>query len=291
VYNEGDSSRGFAICLKCGFADSEPALKKGKQEYPNGFEQHAALHDKDEWKQCWKTADKNPDIRNQVLAARETTDVLMLDLTDCTRLASSENVMLTVGYAMQRSGAKLLELDTRELGVMITPARKEGQSLGIVLYDTAAGGAGHVFELMKMGRPWLEEALSVLTAKGDSTHDQRCDHACLDCILSFDNQLNIHSLDRRAAATLLSSLLAGDFEEPLASTAPNGLSVNPSNHVSTTGAYSNLLAFKFGFHIQELCRWKNLQCSQSLPQVFHCVVRRVIERTASETPKLHATSF
>jgi DEAD/DEAH box helicase domain-containing protein len=232
VYNEGDSSRGFAICLKCGFADSEPALKKGKQEYPNGFEQHAALHDKDEWKQCWKTADKNPDIRNQVLAARETTDVLMLDLTDCTRLASSENVMLTVGYAMQRSGAKLLELDTRELGVMITPARKEGQSLGIVLYDTAAGGAGHVFELMKMGRPWLEEALSVLTAKGDSTHDQRCDHACLDCILSFDNQLNIHSLDRRAAATLLSSLLAGDFEEPLASTAPNGLSVNPLTHLT-----------------------------------------------------------
>lgn len=209
VYNSGDNGAGFAICLKCGYADSEPVQLKAKSAYPKDFETHSPLFDKSPWSRCWKAGDKAPDLRNQTLAARETTDVLMIDLTDCTSLAADQSVMLTLGYALQRAGAKILELDSRELGVMLAPARKEGNTHGIVLYDTAAGGAGHVYELMKTGRPWLEEALLVLTAQNDPTHDQRCQNACLDCILSFDNQLKIDKLNRRPATKLLKKLLAG----------------------------------------------------------------------------------
>jgi hypothetical protein len=214
VYNQGENNTGFAICLKCGYADSEPERKAGKNTYPKNFEAHSPLFDKSIWSRCWKAGDRAPELRNQTLAARETSDVLMLDLTDCTALAIDECIMLTLGYAFQRAGSKILELDSRELGVMLTPARPDGKTHGIVLYDTAAGGAGHVYELLKIGRTWLDEALQVLTAKGDLTHDQRCENACLDCILSFDNQLNVNKLDRRAAANVLRRLLnpeADDF--------------------------------------------------------------------------------
>lgn len=210
VYNAGENSSGFAICLKCGYADSEKEWKEGKDVYPKDFQSHAPLHERDPWSRCWRSNENPPELRNQILAARETTDVLMIDLTDCSNLASDPSTMMTLGYALQRAGAKILELDARELGVMLTPARKEGSTLGIVLYDTAAGGAGHVYELMKIKRPWVEEALNVLTAKGDLTHDQRCERACLDCILSFDNQMNVGMLNRKLATDLLKRLLSGD---------------------------------------------------------------------------------
>jgi hypothetical protein len=209
VYNAGDEQNGFAICLKCGYADSEPKLKKGKASYPAGFETHAPLHEGDEWEKCWKTGTK-PELRNQTLAARETTDVLMLDFADCPLDSTDEDVMLTVGYALQRAGAQILELDSRELGVMLAPCRRNSNANGVVIYDTAAGGAGHVFELMKIGRVWIEKAVTILDANGDPTHDQRCQHACLDCILSYDNQLNIGMLKRKEGLKMLKSLFTGE---------------------------------------------------------------------------------
>lgn len=235
VYNAGEEQHGFAICLKCGYADSEPAYKKGKPSYPKDFESHAPLHDKDQWSRCWKTNDKAPELRNQILAARETTDVLMLDFADCTSFSSDTSVMLTIGYALQRAGAQLLEIDSRELGVMLAPCRKSGNSAGVVIYDTAAGGAGHVFELMKIGRPWLEQAFRVLTANGEPTHDQRCQRACLDCILSFDNQMNIDRLNRRLTLRVLKSLLEGTDFEPA-----SGGSASPSP-LSAQGVGGNTL--------------------------------------------------
>jgi len=220
VYNLGESKNGFAICLKCGYADSEPVLKKGKQDFPTGFAEHTALHVKETWSRCWRPGELPSVLRKQTLAARETTDVLMLDFSACTSLSSNESVMYSLGYALQRAGAQLLELDSRELGVMLTHYQSDGPGLGVVLYDTAAGGAGHVLELMNIGRPWLEKALEILNANGESTHDQRCQTACLDCILSFDNQLNVDKLNRRAALSLLELLLMG---KPPSAEADTGL--------------------------------------------------------------------
>ncbi len=227
VYNKGENGTGFAICTKCGYADSEPESLKG-HEYPKDFVEHAEINDKDVWSRCWKNNDKSVDIRNQILGARETTDILMLDFTDCTRLSQNKRLMITIGYALQRAGAKILELDSRELGVMLSTARKDSDSHGVILYDTAAGGAGHVLELKQSGREWVEEALRVLTANGDLTHDQRCDRACLDCILSFDNQLTVHEFDRKGAAWLLQSLLNGTYVED-AQLEPNAVLIEPAS--------------------------------------------------------------
>jgi Lhr-like helicase len=182
VYNSGDSGHGFAICTACGYADSEPAAG---DKYPSGFEKHPRLRDSNRNFHCWKGSPPPP-LRHQTLAARQTTDVLMLDLTTCPAGAVVEEpVALTLAYAFQIAGARLLELDTRELGAMAAPANSAGW--GAVVYDNVPGGAGHVRELFDRGREWLEAARDVLV--GPPGHAERCSTACLDCLLTFDAQM------------------------------------------------------------------------------------------------------
>jgi hypothetical protein len=115
----------------------------------------------------------------------------------------------TLGYALQRAGAQLLELDTREIGVLVVPCGEGGRGHGVVLYDSVAGGAGHVPELLAQGRVWLEQARAVLFV--NDAHDALCETACLSCLLSFDAQevMRQNLLNRRAALKALDALLSG----------------------------------------------------------------------------------
>ena len=70
--------------------------------------------------------------------------------------------MLTIAKALQVAGARLLNLDIRELGSLTAPAGSRGQFLGAVVHDNVPGGAGHTAELLARGREWLLEARSVL---------------------------------------------------------------------------------------------------------------------------------
>lgn len=100
-----------------------------------------------------------------------------------------------------------MELDSRELNLEIK-VRTDGD-LGILLYDTVPGGAGHCFELFVLGRPWLEAARSIL--RGSPTHDDNCRRACLECLLDFGGQFRAHLLDRKRALGLLDAILGDAF--------------------------------------------------------------------------------
>jgi Domain of unknown function (DUF1998) len=101
------------------------------------------------------------------------------------------------------AGARLLELDSRELGLELK-ARGTGE-FSILLYDTVPGGAGHCFELMKLGELWLKEAHNILC--GSSSHDKVCRRACLECLLDFGGQFTAYLLDRKGALELLEGML------------------------------------------------------------------------------------
>ena len=100
------------------------------------------------------------------------------------------------------AGAEMLELDPRELGV--APASiLQGTSSGLWLYDTAAGGAGHILELSDMAVAWFSRAEALLA--GDANHDRTCTDACLRCILTPRSQRDLESgkLGRREALVAL----------------------------------------------------------------------------------------
>jgi hypothetical protein len=235
VYNAGDFGRGFAICLKCGYADSEKKYGQGKVNLPTSFAKHAPLTSVDDSKFCW-LKDEAPVLRNQTLAARQTTDALMLDFSQCLQaFASNSAVVSTLAQALLLGGAKLLELDGRELGTMLVPAGFEGKGLGAVLYDNVPGGAGHVQELLSLGRTWLEEARKVMFVNKE--HDVVCETACLDCLLTFGTQesMRLGLLQRRLTLTILDALLQGT-SLPVIDTHPYALFTNQQEPSQTPSA-------------------------------------------------------
>lgn len=121
--------------------------------------------------------------------------------------AADEGLIQTIGFALQRAGCKLLELDTREIGVLTVPAGPQGKTLGVALYDNVPGGAGHVRELLDLDRELLDEAVRVLHRS--EPHHRRCESACLECLLSFDTQAAMAKTPfvRKAAHAHLSAFL------------------------------------------------------------------------------------
>ena len=53
VYNEGQRGCGFAICLNCGYADSEREHGEGQVKLPRGFQYHAPLSSPNIGQICW----------------------------------------------------------------------------------------------------------------------------------------------------------------------------------------------------------------------------------------------
>ena len=198
---------GFAVCTRCGFAMSEEKSSNSKgtpPALPKKFRDHASVFSSTPMTRCWPNSlPSEPVLRNKVLAAKETTDVLILDWP----MDSDEAPLFSLGRALVLSGARLLELDSRELNLELKP-RVAGE-LSILLYDTAPGGAGHCFELLQLGRSWLGEARKIL--RGTPSHDAACRRACLECLLDFAGQFHAHRLDRKGALDLLDTVL-GDKE-------------------------------------------------------------------------------
>jgi hypothetical protein len=204
VRNEGEHGHGFALCTRCGFADSEQKPnRQGAIDLPPHFLSHASIFSTKPTSFCWRKGDAGaPVLRNRVLAAYERTDLLILDWpTD----APVDDVALhSLGMGLVLAGSRLLEVDSRELGMVLKPVGAARS--GIVLFDTAAGGSGHCLELFGLGRPWIEEARRLL--RGTNDHDERCRWACLDCILDFSGQFKARKFDRCAGLRLLEQALS-----------------------------------------------------------------------------------
>jgi hypothetical protein len=140
--------------------------------------------------------------RNHTLAAKERTDLIVLEWPHSTSTVGLD-ALTGLGQALLLAGARILEIDTRELGlcVQLLP----NGSHGIVLFDTAPGGAGHCPSLLGLGRPWIESARQILI--GTPEHHQRCQTACIDCILDFSAQHRYRAMNRRAALEAMNAVL------------------------------------------------------------------------------------
>ncbi|MBX3249971.1 MAG: hypothetical protein KF901_22525 [Myxococcales bacterium] len=200
-FNEGDRGFGFAICTRCGYAASETQRGDGREKLPPRFETHRSLVARGQ-PRCWNDHQSFV-LRNRALFAMQTTDILLVDPSATAGLPASPRsrhaALHSLGRGLQIAGARLLEIDSRELGLLMIPLDATREGIG--LFDAVPGGAGHVLELAQLGREWLAEAAKVLWV--DADHDARCDQACLRCILTFEAQHQPHTLQRRAALGLL----------------------------------------------------------------------------------------
>ncbi len=268
VYNRGDFDYGFAICLKCGYTDSEA---DGSGVPSLSFQRHSALMETNPYKKCWKD-NEQPVITNRTLAAKERTDILLIDFFGCLpSYASYEPLIWTLAYALQIAGAKLLELDSREIGVLCAPSGQFGRSLGAVLYDNVPGGAGHVRELLSFGREWLLETEKTLWV--NEKHNEYCKTACLDCLLTFDGQEAVDKglLKRKIAYDVLHAILHGE-QLPIISDS-NGINGTVDNADSLSESLKDANFNLFGEPVQ-----------QAKPSNDERL-RRAQERLAKQKPK------
>jgi DEAD/DEAH box helicase domain-containing protein len=206
--NSGAAGLGFAICTRCGFAESEIKLGSGRERLPKGFDIHIPLRKKTG--RCWGSKEA-PVLRNHHLAAQQSTDLVQLDFSDITGFQISRDFVVTLAYALKRSAAEMLELDDREIGVTACRTGNEG-TWGLQVFDSAAGGAGHVVELFGRGEDWLKATLKVMFV--DETHHRSCSSACLRCLLSTASQNDYEQglLARKAAHNTLAELLRASYD-------------------------------------------------------------------------------
>jgi DEAD/DEAH box helicase domain-containing protein len=101
----------------------------------------------------------------------------------------------------------MLELDPREIGTCVCRVGN-ANVWGLQLFDSTAGGAGHVVELFGKGAEWLDRSLSTMFREKE--HDDTCISACLRCLLTtasqYDYELGL--LSRRETRMRLSAMMA-----------------------------------------------------------------------------------
>jgi len=172
VMNSGANDMGFAICQKCGCAESEwKRGGTGRLDLPRRFEWHAPLNATRASARCWADTEA-PVWRHHHLAAKQATHLLRLDFAGLGQ-PLDRDILYTLGQALRITAAKALEQDEREIGLIDpVPDSQSGQYRSVILFDSLAGGSGHLAELSHpdnaaQAREWLALTRQLLTIEGD----------------------------------------------------------------------------------------------------------------------------
>ncbi|MGA3047473.1 MAG: DEAD/DEAH box helicase [Terracidiphilus sp.] len=201
--NTGQYECGFALCTRCGFADS---MRSTTDDLPSldgvPFREHLPIEGKNRNNRpCWKHDEDELVIRHLHFAAEHNTDLLQLDLQRNSSLCTPP-MAITFAHAVHLAAAELLEIDVREISLS-TEDLRQATTWRFHLYDSDAGGSGHVAELVAR-QTELREAILRVIRRG-SPHDSHCRDACLRCLLTQDSQEAYAAglLDRRGLLEVL----------------------------------------------------------------------------------------
>lgn len=209
-HNKGVNNNGFALCWKCGYADS----LKSDGTVPTSFNAHFKLRGNNTngdgpARQCHSNQIK-PNIS---LGFADKTDVFELYLkrqekNEFFLVSNEDNKKLswTLGVAFRHGLAKTLGINAEELGVTVKQVVNLQLSTtpiyAICLYDTNCGGSGFA---SLAGQPeifksMLQHALTLLGC-------HNCQNACQHCILQFDTKQYVELLDRNIGLSYLNQNL------------------------------------------------------------------------------------
>ena len=207
--NAGEHGSGFHICYRCGYAGSElTRAATGAQNLPPAAQDHSPLWMRRRSQACWTQGALSSFARNRVLLHEETTDALVLDFRGWSAdLRAERGALLAWAAGLPHAVGQTLDLDAGDVAASLYPF---SDGVGIILHDTAAGGAGHVSELLRgsVARDVLEALRARLYV--DDAHNARCMQGCLSCVLSYEAQHLVEvGLDRPRGLALLDALLSG----------------------------------------------------------------------------------
>jgi hypothetical protein len=198
----GDKGKGYAICHGCGYADSDPIKAPPGNKLvglQNNFLNHIPLN-REKGKKCMDVATV---FRNVYLGANQQTHASIFSIGQ-EFWTYGANAFNALAHALAISAAKLLEIDQREISALEctdTPV--------IVIYESAAGGSGHLQELMEPERQseWLNAAKKLMLCDAKLTPDERT--LCLRILTAhspIDKNSGIPKFDCLAARSILNGI-------------------------------------------------------------------------------------
>ena len=81
-----------------------------------------------------------------------------------------ETALVKLGHTLAQAGAELLELDVREVGMVVDPLEAGRQM--VCVFDADGHGGGHMAELFSRGESFLAPTRQLLCRS--ATHDEMC---------------------------------------------------------------------------------------------------------------------
>lgn len=205
----GEHGHGFAICMKCGRADSMTVNNELPFELKQKF--HKTLGGGIQMGSKDKDCDNSAVYANIYLGHHVQTDVLEIALKNpLTKewLGKADSIAaLTIAVAVRDEIAAYLGIQTTEMGYAIRQDKDlENTDIRflIQIYDQASGGAGFVLSAVDAIEHILQNAFKRLR-----DCPVQCDSVCQHCLANQDSNVERDELNRHAA---LAWLEAARFE-------------------------------------------------------------------------------
>lgn len=213
-HSNGLHGSGFALCLRCGFADSMVAKEEGEPvKIPPMLLNHKRLRGgklNDSEKSCPGNDSDWSILKNISLGVSTQTEIFELQLRDSDGQPLDKVTAYTLAIALRRALCQLLGIEENEIGTHAASSRNEHEQVAytIYLYDNATGGAGYVSQAALLLPELFRKTASVLDCPNS------CDSACQGCLLTYDTQHHLDDLNRHAAKLLLSAAYLNALDIP-----------------------------------------------------------------------------
>jgi DEAD/DEAH box helicase domain-containing protein len=210
-HSSGEYGNGYAVCLRCGKADS---MTEGddwpKDVKPNT--RHRRLQGKagkEDSSWCAGPEEAYSMKRNLHLGATDQTDVFELFLKNPVENSyiqhnPTDPLTWTLAVVLRQALADIHGVDATEMGYTVNPSNLAGikePAAGIVLFDSAGGGAGFASSAPKHIKQMFTSALRYLSCSED------CDSACQACLVGYDTRFHLHLLNRHVAINYVEKIL------------------------------------------------------------------------------------
>jgi len=214
---DGLHGQGFALCLRCGMADSMmtdgrlPRVFADENGRPVPHKRLRGGRANDTERECPGSNEPWAIKQNLRIGVATHTEIFELQLNHPGGRPLERVAAYSLNIALRRALAQRIGIEEREIGAAVIPSRDgQGQAVfSIHLYDTAQGGAGYVSQALR----WLPELFQ--TAKQVLSCPRNCDTACQACLLTYDTQYHLVDLDRNAALSLLDDNYLNAFQLPI----------------------------------------------------------------------------
>lgn len=198
-HSNGLHGDGFALCLRCGLADSMigaemPPMLKNHKRLRGGQSNDAEIS-------CPGNTSDWSILKNISLGVSTQTEIFELQLRDSHGQPLDKIAAYTLAIALRRALCELLGIEESEIGTHAASSLNEHEqiSYSIYLYDNATGGAGYVSQAALLLPELFNKTAFILDCSRD------CDSACQGCLLTYDTQHHLDDLNRHKAKLLLSS--------------------------------------------------------------------------------------